>query len=255
MGDEVEVNLVIKSSHTEQVDIRENFVFTLGRSELLPPIEASMVGLSEGENKTVSFPIAPYYRTEEGAKMAGFHSLSEILTAEISVLVVTDTAQKASGNILAKEELLAIANTKKMIGNDKLKAREITEATLAYSEGISVLRSLGGEWPSTGGLRDERRTLEITLLSNLAQAHILIGNFYEAIKAASEAIAIDSTAVKAWFRRGLANRKFGELRKARSDILQAAKLEPANPEIRKLLDEISAEIKVNDQELKTKLAL
>lgn len=235
--DEVEINLTISSSHSPLVDIRENYQFTLGQNELLPPLETAITTLSEGQRTSITFPIAPFFRSEEAAQLAGFQSLEEVLTASIELLTVSDAALKASQHLLPKEDLLAMAQSKKEFANKCLQAHNHSDAIGAYRDAVTVLRSLGGDWPE-GLLKKQRMHLEVICLSNLAHVLILQHHFAEAVKAATEAIAIDPKFTKAWYRRALAYWKFGEVEKSRVDVNMAWKLEPGNQDVMKLRQDI-----------------
>jgi tetratricopeptide (TPR) repeat protein len=64
------------------------------------------------------------------------------------------------------------------------------------------------------------------------------GQYAEAVTALSEAIELDETMANAWFLRGRARLGLGELEAAEADMHEAARLDPADPEIPMLLGQL-----------------
>ena len=67
-----------------------------------------------------------------------------------------------------------------------------------------------------------------------------MGEWAKAEKAAADALEIDAGSVKALYRRGQARLQLGELDGAKADLMDAAKREPQNREVRKELESLKA---------------
>ena len=224
-GDEVVINYFFRSDTTEEVDIRENFTFTLGRGELLPEIENAIKDMRVGEKRSLSAQVG-----------------ETRLIGDIELIEITDTMKKAKHNILPQSEVNQIASQKKELGNNFIKDRKFKEAISMFEEAVAVFKTTGGEW-APGTENDIRTQLELACFLNMAFCYLNIdGQEPRVIEAATKALAIDSNNVKALYRRAMAYKQFGELDKAKKDCVKAAKLEPSNSDIRALLDEIKASL-------------
>jgi len=229
------INYFFKTNKSEEVDIRENFTFILGRGELLAPVEAAISQMKEGEKRHVSFTIADFE-----------------VSGDVELLTITNTMAKATHNILPQIEVNQIASQKKELGNALIKTRNFLEAISMFEEVVAVFKSTGGDW-QPGPETDLRNQLELSSQLNLAFCHLqLAGHEPRAIESSTDALLIDKTNVKALYRRATAYKRFGELAKAKRDCITAAKLEPNNMEIRRLLAEVKALQATHDaEEMKT----
>merc|ERR1719231_1572489 len=79
---------------------------------------------------------------------------------------------------------------------------------------------------------------------NLAACYLKMGRVQDALLACTEAVKIDGTNVKALFRRGQARLSLNLIDGARSDLLEAAKREPQNRDVRKELEKLKAQAAV-----------
>ena len=100
------------------------------------------------------------------------------------------------------------------------------------------------------------RKVTATCYVNLATCHIKLGDATEAEEAATEAIkaaqkemrtvtridAADVKDFKALFRRGQARLMLGSLDDARADLVEAARREPQNRDVRKELDKVKQQL-------------
>lgn len=87
-----------------------------------------------------------------------------------------------------------------------------------------------------GPSNQQSNSLEVACLCNLALACIKLGHFDDVEEACNRALLWSPSCSKALFRRGQARLAVGKPTDAASDFLAAARLEPANPEIRRMLD-------------------
>ena len=85
---------------------------------------------------------------------------------------------------------------------------------------------------------EEVRKQKLSIHLNLAAAHLRLDEAKKALTQCSNAIGIDPSNVKALYRRGQAKLKLEDVEGARSDLLQAAKRDPQNKEVRKELEKL-----------------
>ena len=137
-------------------------------------------------------------------------------------------------------ELLTKAEAKKSAGNERFKAGELGPATTAYTEAVELLTSTEGkallrDWwevhKETVGTVDTFSPLLLSLHTNLAACHNKLGQWESSVHAAGAALAIDTTSVKARFRRGVAHSNLGNFDEAKQDLLAVVRADPKNREV------------------------
>uniref|UniRef100_A0A1I8A962 TPR_REGION domain-containing protein n=1 Tax=Steinernema glaseri TaxID=37863 RepID=A0A1I8A962_9BILA len=131
------------------------------------------------------------------------------------------------------EEKLASLDTLRLQGNDLFKAGKFEEATIKYREALGrvdvlLLREKPGdpEW-------HELDKKNISLYLNLSQCYLNLGEFYDAVRTASEVLKRDASNEKALFRRAKAYIGTWELNEAEDDL---NKLESLYPNSKRLVD-------------------
>eukprot|EP00931_Biecheleriopsis_adriatica_P108080 TRINITY_DN82416_c0_g1_i1.p1 TRINITY_DN82416_c0_g1~~TRINITY_DN82416_c0_g1_i1.p1 ORF type:complete len:278 (-),score=78.75 TRINITY_DN82416_c0_g1_i1:1-834(-) len=130
-------------------------------------------------------------------------------------------------------------------GKELFEAQRFADAADCYSEALSNLPEKG----------DEEEALKIRL--NLAACFLRLDDrLEEAVELCDHVLAVDSSNAKALFRRGAARQSLaGKLRAgsedqrlalqaARKDLVQAAKAEPSNRQVRVVLEEVSKALAV-----------
>lgn len=86
----------------------------------------------------------------------------------------------------------------------------------------------------------ELAPFQVPLLTNIAQVHLRLQQFEEAVEFGNRAVYIDKTAVKAYFRRAVANRALGNLIPALKDLQYAQLLQPDHEDLLRELEETHA---------------
>lgn len=133
----------------------------------------------------------------------------------------------------------------KQQGNTHFKAGNLNAAQTAYIDGISRLTSNAAkkalrEWWSHSGTEDTATPLLVSLHTNLAAVHVKLEQWEAAITAATSALTLDSSSVKARFRRGVACSRIGQMQEAKADLTAVAKADPKNREARTVLEVVNA---------------
>ncbi|EDV22444.1 AH receptor-interacting protein [Trichoplax sp. H2] len=154
---------------------------------------------------------------------------------------------------MTPEEKLAALPGYKLEGNKYYQERKYSKAADKYAVALGCIEQLLlKEKPG----EPEFKALELKklpFLLNYSQCKLCLGEYYEAAEHLSTVMEIDPNNVKAYYRRGKANRKLWKMEESRSDFSKATELDPTlqgavNKELQ-LIDEIQ---KDHYQEMKAK---
>ena len=96
----------------------------------------------------------------------------------------------------------------------------------------------------------EVKKQKISTHLNLAAAHLRLDDPKEALRHCNSVIELDPLNVKALYRRGQAHLKLGDISGARSDLMEAAKREPQNKDVRKELEKLKVQATALKQQQK-----
>jgi len=123
-------------------------------------------------------------------------------------------------------------------GNVHFKSGELERAVRSYRRGTSALKSLNEK--NTGD--SQVRALLLSLQTNLSLVCLKQGKAKMSRDVASKALEIDETNIKALYRRGVAYRALGDVKKASNDLRTAFKLDPENREVKRELISLKKDI-------------
>eukprot|EP00971_Amphidinium_carterae_P162543 3222595-Amphidinium_carterae.1 len=133
-----------------------------------------------------------------------------------------------------EEPSLARAVEVKVDGNALAKMGDYRGARKAYLKALELGRSVHAHHLADLKSRQE---LILSCLLNLAHCALKLEEFREALKQCGFALEVDPKSSKALYRRGLSHMGLNEWKMARLDLLEAAKVDPKNAEVRASLDE------------------
>ena len=119
-------------------------------------------------------------------------------------------------------------------GNAQFKEGDYTAATRSYRRGTNALKNLNTN--NTGD--DQVKQLLITLQTNLSMVCYKQEKHKMSRDVATKAIEIESTNVKALYRRAVAHRAMGDVDSAKDDLRLAYKTDPDNIAVKKELKSI-----------------
>jgi cyclophilin family peptidyl-prolyl cis-trans isomerase len=132
------------------------------------------------------------------------------------------------------EQVTSAADADKKEGTELLKEGSLEEARTKYRLAVSRLRAAAVKRLPADS---QSRQLERACILNLAQVSLRVEDWHACVACCNEILNSESVC-KAFFRRGLAYAELELFGKAVKDVKEAARLEPANKEIRNVLDEI-----------------
>ena len=122
------------------------------------------------------------------------------------------------------------------------------EEAIRKAPGEQDFKSLGLDEKEAKLKAVQQQTLTCHL--NVAAALLKIGKVKEALKHCNDAVKIDPINVKALYRRGQTRAALEDLDGAKSDLLEAAKRDPQNRDVRKELEKLKVQSAARKAELK-----
>eukprot|EP00746_Dinoflagellata_sp_MGD_P090991 gnl/MRDRNA2_/MRDRNA2_35996_c0_seq1.p1 gnl/MRDRNA2_/MRDRNA2_35996_c0~~gnl/MRDRNA2_/MRDRNA2_35996_c0_seq1.p1 ORF type:complete len:371 (-),score=92.83 gnl/MRDRNA2_/MRDRNA2_35996_c0_seq1:81-1151(-) len=131
-------------------------------------------------------------------------------------------------------ELVEIAEAVRVLGNNRFKVGEYKEAVAKYAKARLFLeRVLVPEDGSDADVRAKSHQCCLSCATNAAACHLKLGDYTSCIEACEDALAQDSSCIKALFRKGAALRLQGHLDEAEKSLQAAQKLAPEDSAIQK----------------------
>lgn len=138
--------------------------------------------------------------------------------------------------MMSDVELVKAALGLKDAGNGKFKEKKYKEAEGIYNDAIGHIETVKHQ-------SDEAAKLMVVLYQNCATSVNYCGDYANAIRLCTKAIAVNDKSWKAWYQRGLANCKLHNYEESISDIKEAIKLDPSNKVLRAEFEKVKAERK------------
>ncbi|CEM13056.1 unnamed protein product [Vitrella brassicaformis CCMP3155] len=232
-GDEVEVHYDCYLDTGEKVDsTRERgcpLVYTVNSAAVIPGLEQCVTSMQAGEKCSVSVP--PDLAYGDAGSPGG--AIPPNTPIKYEVELVSIAAKPRSPSSMSVEERLQAAMDAKEQGNHLLVQGNLQDAHKHYNLALEYFDGL--DEPPTE-LADRVKTMKVSINLNLSNLYLRQGNWVSTILHCSEVLKLDPRCAKALFRRGRANTEFGAIEEGRRDLLEAAKLEPQNAEIRRELE-------------------
>ena len=218
--------------------------FAAGDRAVLPALDDAVREMKAGEKCLVTAPAAWGYGAPGWAERAPDEAAKTQGVAIECELVSFERAKDAYE--MSPYEKLAAQARKKEQGNARFRAGDIKGAVGKYERAASYYPSDAdlekgkayGE--DVDGQKAAARATKLSCKLNLANCELKLGEWAKAEKAAADALEIDAGSVKALYRRGQARLQLGELDGAKADLMDAAKREPQNREVRKELESLKA---------------
>nr|QBH73882.1 fk506-binding protein [Carausius morosus] len=235
-GAVVEVNLVGKCSGV--VFEEREITFPLGEGSeygVCEGLERAIEKFKKGEKSRILL------KSKYAFKDIGKPECNIPPRADIEYLVELKNFEKAKESwSLDSEGKLEQANFFKDKGTNYFKAEKYQLALKMYKKIVSFLEY------STGFADEQEEERKRVLLSghlNLAMCHLKLTSYLDARDHCDKALELDSTNIKALFRRGQAWLGVVEPEKAKADFEAAQRLEPDNKAVLSLIAQCNAKLK------------
>lgn len=263
----VEVNYTVRRKGSGEVldssgDAPCTFVVSdLAESGMLPCVDMGVREMKLGEKSLFDAPSAWAYTCPEYAPLLEAGVAPSVIEktvdgVEFEIELLSFARGKDFFQLNGDEKLAEMAKYRNA-GNKNFKAGPafVTKAVKRYEES---LRKKAHENDFKALPADEREAKlaevkkhELSLHLNLAAANLKRGGkAKDALHHANKAFDLDATSMKAFFRRGQAKAQLGDIEGAKSDLLQAAKRDPQNRDVRKELEQLKAQNAVLKQQQK-----
>lgn len=225
------------------------FTFTLGSHDVILGWEKTVETMKVGECASVT--IHPDLAFGNAAINGGQVPAGSTLLFDLELIEIC-TVQDDVGSLSAEERMKAAMEAKDA-GNQLFKTGDHQQAQRSYADALRLLGLEGTDqaesqaedndpkW-SDAARHEARNALLVSCLLNSAQCALKLESSAEAIRHASAALKFDPLNSKAFYRRGLAEMMCRSFHNAKSDMLQAARLEPRNKEIRTLLQDCTRQL-------------
>lgn len=135
-------------------------------------------------------------------------------------------------------------------GNQEFKDGDLDKAARAYRRGVNALKKLNQN--NSGD--DQVKALLVTLHTNLSTVSFKNSKYRVSVDVASHALKIDSSNVKALFRRAVAHRKLGNSEEARTDLRTALAVDANNVSCKRELASVKKELEMTKESQKRALS-
>lgn len=230
-GQEVEVHYVGTLEDGTQFDSSRDrgvpFVFQLGCGQVIKGWDVGVATMKKGERALLKIR-ADYGYGESGSPptIPG----GATLLFDVELLKFQD--KKKDKYLMSPAEKLQAALEAKTKGNDLFQRKKLQEAIAEYKEAIGMFEQFD-DFPQD--LKASGDPIRLSAHLNLASCFLKTEAYLDASVHATQALAIAPKNCKALYRRGVARLHNDEFEEAKVDLMDAARLEPQNPEIRKQL--------------------
>eukprot|EP00536_Pseudo-nitzschia_multiseries_P018607 jgi/Psemu1/248839/estExt_Genewise1.C_27570002 len=139
---------------------------------------------------------------------------------------------------LSSEERIAEAEKMKASGTQLFKEKRFAEGAAQYED--SALFAVE-EGISGNDIPEDERALYVSCFGNAAMCYIKLKSWPDAIRTCDKVLEIDSEAssnIKVLYRRGLARMHLGLYKEAKTDLMDAYKIDNSNKEVRKAIKQL-----------------
>ncbi|CAH9119388.1 unnamed protein product [Cuscuta epithymum] len=224
------------------------FEFTTDEEQVVTGLDRAVATMKEGEHAIVT--VKSEYGFGSNAVKCDLATVPPSSTLVFEVEMLKFTREKEPWEISIHERI-EVANRKKEEGNVLFKHGKYETALKKYKKAVDYV-SEGGRFEDN----DQKliKSLQVSCWLNGAACCLKLDNFGEAIKQCSMVLGIESSNVKALYRRAQSYMKTNDLHLAELDIKKFLEIDPENKEVKLLqknLKQLQAESNKRDANLYT----
>lgn len=195
--------------------------FVIDSGALPTGVDTVLKSMKKGEHATAVIKAQHAYAATGNSTLG----VPPNTTVVAEVELVDFVNEKESWELKGDEQLHASDKYREQ-GNELFKAGDLARAVRRYQ---TALKAVESEYElKEDAQKALGKTKKVLANSNLAAVYLKQGNFKEAAESAGKAIELDSSNVKALFRRGSAFVELGDFDAARKDLKKVLELEPSN---------------------------
>jgi peptidylprolyl isomerase len=210
------------------------FEFVIGKGQVIKGWDVGVASMHKGE-KAILTCSAAYAYGPSGSPP----KIPPDATLHFEVELFSWAEVKKGKWEMNADERLAEGAKAKAEGTVLFKAGSYREAAETYESGADYLHDVGDEFDTAQADKaKEALATEVSCLLNQAQCHLKLGASAAALAVCDRALELDSSNIKAIFRRASANRDLQNFGEAKADVRKGIAIDPNNRELRELFESI-----------------
>ncbi|CAN8258203.1 unnamed protein product [Cochlearia groenlandica] len=215
--------LFLKKGHGES---EEPFEFKTDEEQVIDGLDRAVLKMKKGELALVT--IEPEYAFGSTESQQELAVLPPNSTLYYEVELVAFDKEKESWDMNTEEKIEA-ASKKKEEGNSKFKAGKYALASKRYEKAVKFI-----EYDASFGEEEKKQAKALKVACNLndAACKLKLKDYKQAEKLCTKVLELESTNVKALYRRAQAYMELADLDLAEFDVKKALEIDPNNREVK-----------------------
>ncbi|KAK4440512.1 Peptidyl-prolyl cis-trans isomerase FKBP65 [Sesamum alatum] len=214
----------VKKGHGEAED--DLFEFKTDEEQVIEGLDKAVMTMKKGEAALLT--IAPEYAFGSSESKQELATVPPNSTVNYEVELVSFVKEKESWDMNTEEKIEA-AGKKKEEGNALFKAGKYVKASKRYEKAAKYI-----EYDTSFSEEEKKRSkaLKVTCNLNNAACKLKLKDYKEAEKLCTKVLELESTNVKALYRRAQAYMNMADLDLAEFDIKKALEIDPDNRDVK-----------------------
>lgn len=219
----VSYDIFADSSFEKKLDTKENFVFVVGDEEIdSEAFEDAVKSLKLHEK-------ARFYISNPGKTFDSNKSSNGMLYIDISL---TEMNKPKATYLLEADELIKMAEEKRVEGNEYYKSKRMSMATKRYKK---ALECLGSDYKFSDEQKSQAKKMKVLCHNNIAAVALFTKDYPAVMEACNKALEIEPNNDKALVRKAKALDAKEEWEEAISILNKVIEVVPENVEAKKQL--------------------
>ncbi|XP_073039272.1 LOW QUALITY PROTEIN: peptidyl-prolyl cis-trans isomerase FKBP62-like [Primulina eburnea] len=214
----------IKKGHGESED--DLFEFKTDEEQVIDGLDRAVITMKKGE--VAHLEIAPEYAFGSLETQQELNTVPPNSTVYYDVELVSFVKEKESWDLKTEEKIEA-AGKKKEEGNALFKAGKYERASKRYEKAVKYI-----EYDTSFSEEEKKQSKALKVSCNLNNAACMLKlkDYKQTEKLCTKVLELESTNVKALYRRAQAYTNVGDLDLAERDIKKALEIDPDNREVK-----------------------